>query len=197
MKKILLTATALVLCAGMATAQNATAGAGAVSGSNSSVTINNEGSQAPQNVFEGADVPEITPGMGGVSGNSTAHCVIANGFGVVGPGAGVQFLNGRISKDCMTEREAGVLMDLLSRPNSQAKTAAIRHFCENDETMRDTLTDLGYCATAPAAATASAPQTVAAAYGKCELADGQIRMTVRAGQDRGTAVEQCKAKLGF
>jgi len=49
----------------------------------------------------------------------------------------------------------------------------------------------------PVVSTMSAEQPTQVAYSKCELADGQIRMRVRAGQDRDLAVSQCKDALGY
>lgn len=42
----------------------------------------------------------------------------------------------------------------------------------------------------------SSNRATTAAYSKCEMLNGRLHVTVRRGQDRATAVEQCKAVMG-
>jgi len=134
MKNITLAAVALLFTASLASAQGYDTESVADSQSYSGVTI------------EGTTVPDNTPGLGSVGGNSTAPCVIAQGLMVSGPGAGIGYSNGRLDKDCVTRTEASILRDIAGMPNGPQKTAAVMHFCTNDESMRNTLIGLGLCA---------------------------------------------------
>lgn len=96
-------------------------------------------------ILEGSNYDRPAPGMGGVGGNSTAPCVISRGWGVVGPGAGIQYTNGRIDDSCLTRTEAAMVKDLLDMPPSQGKQAAIAHACRYSERLRETLVAAGAC----------------------------------------------------
>ena len=124
---------ALTAFAGQAAAQDVTADSNSHSGAQSSI------------VREGTDIDRAAPGLGGIGGNSTAPCAIAQGFGIVGPGAGLQFGNARIDKSCLTRVEAAMLRDLLDMRPSPGRQAAIHHACANNKRLRETLVAMGAC----------------------------------------------------
>lgn len=123
----------LALVPGASFARSATADSSSNSGANSQV------------ILEGSESPNYAPGLGGVGGNSTAPCVIGTGFGIVGPGAGLQFSGGRIEEHCLTRTESAMLADLLNMPNSPGKRAAIAHACKFDKRLQETLVAVGVC----------------------------------------------------
>lgn len=139
MKNILMTAATMIFVASMATAQSFT---GATENTNGQ---QQQTSAVNYNTFEGTSVPNNTPGLGSVGGNSTAPCVIANGFNIVGPGAGIGFSNGQLDGDCVIRNEASILREIAGMPSGPQKTAVLIHFCTNDETMRKTLIGMGLC----------------------------------------------------
>lgn len=116
-----------------------TAQAGATAESNSQSAANS------QVILEGSEYGHNTPGLGGVSGNNTAPCVISQGIGLVGPGGGIQFGNGRIDPDCLTRTEAAMVLDLLNKPPSLGKRAAITHACTHSKRLQQTLVAVGVC----------------------------------------------------
>lgn len=96
-------------------------------------------------ILEGSTYHRQTPGLGGIGANSTAHCVVGSGAGIVVPGVGAQFTGGRMDRDCVTRAEAAMLADLLNMPNSPGKRAAIAHACAFSESLRHTLVSVGAC----------------------------------------------------
>jgi len=97
------------------------------------------------NTFEGSQAINNTPGMGSGGGNSTAPCVVASGYGVGLPGVGFSRADGTVDSECVTRTEASILRDIAGMPNGVEKTVVVRHFCNNDESMRDTLVAIGLC----------------------------------------------------
>lgn len=95
--------------------------------------------------FEGTNYERPAPGLGGIGTNSTAPCVIGQGFGVVGPGAGIQWSGGKIDESCLTRTEAAMLRDMLNMPQSPGKQAAIAHACRYSDRLQTTLVATGHC----------------------------------------------------
>lgn len=96
-------------------------------------------------ILEGSTYHRQTPGLGGIGANSTAHCVVGSGAGIVVPGVGAQFTGGRMDRDCVTRAEAAMLADLMNMPAGPAKRAAIFHSCANSPSLRHTLVSIGAC----------------------------------------------------
>ena len=137
MKNILLTAAAIMFAATIGSAQTAAF--------ESDLNQQQQTSAVNHNTFEGSTAINNTPGVGGGAGNSTAQCVVANGFGISGPGIGISHSNGTVNSECITRIEASILRDIASMPAGLQRTAVITHFCTNDETMRNTLVSIGLC----------------------------------------------------
>ena len=98
-----------------------------------------------QVVLEGSVYERPAPGLGGIGGNTTAPCIVAQGFGLVGPGAGIQYSGGRTDMACLTRTEAAMLKDLLDMRPTAGRQAAIYHACKYSERLRDTLVAAGVC----------------------------------------------------
>jgi opacity protein-like surface antigen len=153
---------------------------------------NQQTSATNYNTFEGSTAIDNTPSMGSGNGNSTAPCVVASGFGISGPGAGVSHSRGRINEDCITRVEAVILYDIATMPTGVEKTAVITHFCNNDESMRNTLQSIGLCPTAVRPALVQqTTQTYVAPYTFCGYnLDGIFTVRVNA-QSPDDAAQQC------
>lgn len=87
----------------------------------------------------GTTVGNNTPSAHSSATNSTAPCVVGEGFGVSVPGMGFSASNGRINGNCETLVEAKALQELLGN------RAAIAHLCKHNKDMQATLVDLGVC----------------------------------------------------
>lgn len=196
MKTILATCVALTV-AGGAFAQsanlnnNAQSQSGALSGSSSAVTI------------EGAQIPDNTPGLGGLVG-SAGNCYPGGAAQAVGPGFGLGIGGGRVDPEC------NIRMEMQAIAAVHGKRAAMLHACMHDESMRRTLMAVGACKPVgeqPAVASASVKGTVMERptvvtkqlYTRCERqADGRIAVGVRSGLDAASkrlAVQQCRNSL--
>jgi hypothetical protein len=185
MKNILLTATALVLVASVTSADVAV-------NTDNTNGQNQQTSATNYNTFEGSEAINNTPGASVGSGNSTAPCVVASGFGLSGPGVGVSHANGRIDEQCVTRIEASILRDIASMPNGIQKTAVITHFCKNDESMRDTLSTIGLCAVVPQATTYAAQSRIAP-YTFCGYDAGGVFSVKVTADSPANAAELCTA----
>lgn len=186
MKKFTIAAIACMI-ASSATAQSVNSGSESAALSQSGVTVN------------GSNIPDNTPGLGGSLTNSTAPCVIGTAFGIVGPGAGVNFGNGRINQECVIRVEAQILGELLSQPATPARQAQIAHLCANDESFQETLTAAGFCQvqtpTQPTVSSRSVPRDMLRTCSK--TADGRLKVTVRSGAteaEKAAAVATCSTR---
>ena len=119
--------------------------AAAIAQGSTTADANSQSGASSQVILEGSSYQRHAPGLGGVSAFTTAPCSIGNGFGIVGPGAGVQWSGGRVDKGCVTRTEAAMLRDLLDMPPSAGRQAAIHHACANSAALRDTLVAMGAC----------------------------------------------------
>ncbi len=75
----------------------------------------------------------------------TAPCIVGSSAGIGVPGIGLSGGNGRLEKECNTREEIKALNILLSQPPSLARKASILHYCNNDESIRKTLVQMGVC----------------------------------------------------
>jgi len=76
----------------------------------------------------------------------TAPCIVGSSAGIGIPGIGLSGGSGRLENECNTREEIKTLTILLNQPPSVAKTAAILHYCNNDDSIRKTLVQMGICA---------------------------------------------------
>ena len=106
---------------------------------------NSQSGANSQVILEGSEYAAPAPGMGGIGGSSTAPCIVAQGFGIVGPGAGIQYSGGRVDDACLTRTEAAMLRDLLDMRPTAGRQAAIAHACRYSERLRATLVAAGAC----------------------------------------------------
>lgn len=118
--------TALGMASSAAAQTTATSQSGSNSLSQSGVTV------------EGANVPNNTPGLGGMVG-SAGNCYPGGGIQAVGPGAGFSIGGGRVDPECNTRMEMAALASVAGN------TVAVAHACKHDRSMRATLVELGYC----------------------------------------------------
>lgn len=187
MKVLAIGFAALIATTGVASAQS-------VANSNSA-----SGSQSVSGVtIEGSRVPDNTPNAGVVVG-SAGNCYPGAGLGVSGPGFGVSLGGGRVDPECNVRAEMAALATLAGN------TVALAHACKHDESMRDTLVDLGLCRVIDKKSVGSSDrtidrQTVSVAtpnrgYTFCGKNDeGTFIMRVPRGTseaDRATASKQC------
>ena len=75
----------------------------------------------------------------------TAPCIIGSSGGIGLPGIGLSAGGGRLESECNTREEVRALSILLSQPPSLARSAALLHYCKNDESIRDTLVQMRIC----------------------------------------------------
>ena len=143
---------------------------------------------------------KMAPGLGGIGGNSTAECIINQGFqaSVVGTGAGFQA--GRVGGECNTRVEAKTLNGLLNAPKSAGRQAAILHFCANDASMRKTLQAVGFCADmggrvvgARASVGRDNPSVDNAPYRSCVMKGGKLVFARASGASKQEAASGCLA----
>lgn len=160
--------------------------------------------------FEGSNIPDNTPGLGGLVGMGANPCVIGGGAGVVGPGFGVNLGGGRIDDECNTRAEMAALAAIAGNH------AAVAHACLQDESMRETLEAVGMCKVnrpvkakavkqTPAASTNVEQNTVAEKHAssyldRCEIADGKIFINYKFGTSTANAdraKQFCLSELGY
>ena len=159
-----------------------------------STTSQSQSSSASQSgiYMEGSDIPENTPGLGGLVG-SAGNCYPGAGFQAVGPGAGISIGGGRVDPECNTRMEMAALAAVAGN------SAAIAHACKHDESMRETLVELGRCriqsnTTMSTSERPSEAQQVPA--GLIECSRSVIRLSDRVStQQQNAAVAWCKARL--
>lgn len=78
----------------------------------------------------------------------TAPCIVGRSAGIGVPGIGLSGGGGRLEKECNTREEVKALNILLSQPPSLARDASILHYCNNDDSIRETLVQMGVCRSA-------------------------------------------------
>ena len=78
----------------------------------------------------------------------TAPCIVGRSAGIGVPGIGLSGGGGRLEKECNTREEVKALNILLNQPPSLARDASILHYCRNDDSIRETLVQMGVCRSA-------------------------------------------------
>jgi hypothetical protein len=195
------------------TSAQADAISGSASGANSQVDVVT-GAAAGVNITNNGQQPgednrtyqriENAPSLGGLAlggGHPCAFSPATAQISVIGGGAG--FGGMKVDEACM-------LMVMGAAGDPKAYNAAVYMIAARDFAACTAMKASGLVADCiesggsiirpaprPRVSTMSAAEPTRAAYSKCELENGQIRMRVRAGQDRDLAVTQCKASLGY
>lgn len=194
------------------TSAQADAISGSASGANSQVDVVT-GAAAGVNITNNGQQPgednktytriENAPSLGGLALGGGHPCAYAPAtFQISAIGGGVGAGGMEVDEACM-------LMVMGAAGDAQAYNAAQYMIAARDPGACQAMKAAGMvadCVTRgslirpaprPRVSTMSAAEPTRAAYSKCELENGQIRMRVRAGQDRDLAVSQCKSSLGY
>lgn len=141
-------------------------------------------------------VPSGVVGPGFSSGHPCGYAPISGGLAVIGGGLS---LGGQKSDDACLLAQMGMtqeamLMIASRNPDACAALLATGKIgagsCSPDKSKivrRSSAT----------VSSKSAPKKVLASYGKCEFVENKIKLTVRRGEDRATAIAQCRSKLGM
>ena len=98
-------------------------------------------------VFGDSYAPQQAPSAIAPGIMHTAPCIVGSSAGIGVPGLGLSGGGGRLEKECNTREEIKALNILLSQPPSLARKASILHYCNNDESIRKTLVQMGVCRT--------------------------------------------------
>lgn len=112
-------------------------------------TVSESGSQSNSSsgvVFGDNYAPLQAPSAVAPGNMHTAPCIVGSSAGIGIPGIGLSGGGGRLENECNTREEVKALSILLNQPPSVAKTAAILHYCNNDDSIRKTLVQMGVCA---------------------------------------------------
>lgn len=154
--------------------------------------------------IEGSNIPDNTPGLGGLVGSS-GNCYPGAGINVATPGLGFNVGGGVVDMEC------NVRMEMAALAAVAGNRVAVAHACKHDTSMRQTLVEMGLCKVVRSSA-ATAPQAdeprrrpdvtpvpERVSYRNCEYdrSANQIRVSPARGYTSATAVRDCREKLGF
>lgn len=142
-------------------------------------------------IVEGANVPDNTPGLGGMVG-SAGNCYPGGGVQMVGPGAGISIGGGRVDQECNTRMEMAALASIAGN------RAAVAHACRHDDSMRETLVGLGLCRVESerAAQRPRAQAAPSAPDGLLGCSSQRIRISSRLDAvERQRAINWCKEQI--